>query len=384
MHGSARLYCPQFADGSCRSCSELPTPLGEQRSRKLAQAAAVFGTEVAQLTPVSGPAEGFRNKAKMAAGGHAGRLTLGLNGLQQLAVDLCDCPLYPRSMRQALGVIRRWLNTLGIPPYDLSSRQGELKFVLLTEATPDRALQLRLVLRSLDWLPQIRAALATWQADWPDLQVVSVNLQPEPMAVLEGEQETLLTTQRWLGVPCGRFRLQFGVRSFLQTNPVVAGELYAQAGRWIDELAPTSVLDLYCGIGGFAFHASAAGRKVRGIELSAEAIEGANESLRLAQSDPDLARATAQLSFACADATVSELGSADLVVVNPPRRGLGKSLCSALSGSDCRWLIYSSCHLPSLQRDLADLSVFQPQRWQLFDMFPHTTHFETLVLLQRR
>lgn len=382
-----RLHCHHHAARRCTSCSLLEHALAMQLAHKRAIAAALLErTGAVELAPLASAPAGFRNKAKMAVAGHAGRLSLGLYGLQQAPLDLCDCPLYPRAMQDALRQIRSLLEALGIPPYDIQSRNGELKFALLTRASPEAALQLRLVLRSEAWIERIAAALPDWQSQLPELRVLSANLQPLPAAILEGDQEQLLSRERWLQVPINDWRLCFGARSFLQTNPAVAAGLYEQAAEWINELAPTRVWDLYCGVGGFAFHATAPGRTVEGIELSVEAIAAANESLRLARLDPSLAERCARLRFRQGDATriLPALDAADLAIVNPPRRGLGAVLCQALQDSDCRWLLYSSCQLETLARDLQRLPGFRPVRWRVFDMFPHVAHFETLLLLQRR
>lgn len=389
MH-SPRLDCERHRQGSCRSCGLLGIGYPEQLARKHAAIADALtdlpgAGSALTLAPVASALGAFRNKAKMAVSGKPGRLCLGLNQLGQAAVDLVGCPLYPALLQRALTHLQAAFDDLGIPPYDIERRSGELKFLLLTQSWPDDTLQLRIVLRSRRWLERIAAALTGLQQALPTLEVVSLNLQPTPMAVFEGDEEIVLTTQRWMSIPINQFRLQFGVRSFLQTNPAVAARLYAQVADWVAELAPTRVWDLYCGIGGFAFHAALSGASVLGIERSAEAIEAATESLRrgaLARADSAI---LGPMRFRSADAS-SVLDSderPELVIVNPPRRGLGAPLCGFLNDSDCHWLIYSSCQLDSLRRDLQLLPRFQVRRWQLYDMFAHTAHFETLVLLER-
>ena len=74
----------------------------------------------------------------------------------------------------------------------------------------------------------------------------------------------------------------------------------------------------------------------------------------------------------------------ELVVVNPPRRGIGDRLAGWLESSAVRHVVYSSCDAGSLERDLAAMPSLRPVRAQVFDMFPQTDHFETLVLLERR
>jgi 23S rRNA (uracil747-C5)-methyltransferase len=163
--------------------------------------------------------------------------------------------------------------------------------------------------------------------------------------------------------------------SFFQTNTEIAAGLYRQAREWLDELASASVWDLYCGVGGFALHVAAPGRRVRGIEVSAPAIESARMSATEAGVDA---------TFEVGDATaITGIDAPDAVIVNPPRRGLGSELCATLEGSEVGTLVYSSCNAESLARDLAAMPSLRPRRIRVFDMFPQTDHYEVMVLLQR-
>jgi 23S rRNA (uracil747-C5)-methyltransferase len=101
-----------------------------------------------------------------------------------------------------------------------------------------------------------------------------------------------------------------------------------------------------------------------------------------------MAAASARIdaTFIAADATQwaqQQESAPDLVVVNPPRRGIGPELAAWLESSGVAHVLYSSCNAESLARDLAEMPSLRPVRAQVFDMFPHTAHFETLVLLRR-
>jgi 23S rRNA (uracil747-C5)-methyltransferase len=166
-------------------------------------------------------------------------------------------------------------------------------------------------------------------------------------------------------------------QSFFQTNTDVAAALYRQAVEWVDEVDPASLWDLYCGVGGFALHCAAPHRQVTGIELSAEAIVSAKASA---------AALGLGVAFEAGDATAFALRAAEppeMVVVNPPRRGIGPELAAWLEGSGVRQVVYSSCNAASLARDLAAMPSLRPTRARLLDMFPQTTHYEVVTLLQR-
>ena len=172
--------------------------------------------------------------------------------------------------------------------------------------------------------------------------------------------------------------LRLGPRSFFQTNTTIAEALYDQARAWVDGLPDVrTVWDLYCGVGGFALHLAAPGREVLGVEVSADAIEAATATA---------VQLGARADFVAGDATAYALGSdtvPDLVVVNPPRRGIGADLAGWLEQSGVRHVVYSSCNAESLARDLALMPSLRPVEARVLDMFPHTTHYEVIVLLSR-
>ena len=144
------------------------------------------------------------------------------------------------------------------------------------------------------------------------------------------------------------------------------------------EKSPASVWDLYCGVGGFALHVAEPSREVVGIETSVEAVASA----RLSAQEAGLDRVTFEAGDATAFALAAERAP-DLVVVNPPRRGLGEDLSRWLEGSSARHVVYSSCHAGSLARDLALMPSLRPRQAQVLDMFPQTAHYEVLTLLER-
>lgn len=375
--------CTHFDAGRCRSCAWLPVPLSEQLARKQQDCgqALTDWPDMNWLAPVGSVPFGFRNKAKMVVSGTAQSPVLGLLGADGQGVDLTDCPLYPFSLQALFTPIQALIRQAGLVPYDIARRQGELKYVLLTQDESSGQAMLRLVLRSTQMVAAVQAALPDFLARAPSVQVVSVNIQPVHQAIVEGEEEHLLTASDRLVMWVNQVPLQLAARSFFQTNTQVAAALYATACDWVTQLAPTSMWDLFCGVGGFALHCAPGVRgAVSGIEVSEQAIASARASAEaMGLSDRVSFRALSADDFALGQTQVPEL-----VLVNPPRRGIGEALCTFLEHSSARWLVYSSCNPDSLAQDMRRMPSFKPVQAQLFDMFPHTHHAEVLVLLQRR
>lgn len=375
--------CHHFVLGSCRSCPLIEQAYLQQCISKQSACEQALATVVPSnvwLPIVASPEVSFRNKAKMVVSGHWQQPVLGLINAQGKAVDLSDCRLYPAALQPAFQVIRHWITHLQLMPYDVKARSGELKFVLLTLSEQTGDLMLRFVLRSKAMLGEMRVALSQLQTALPKLRVVSVNIQPIAMAIMEGEEEILLTEASNLTMWLNDLPLFIQPKSFFQTNDVVAAALYRQAQSWISDIQPISLWDLFCGVGGFALHAAQVMTgQVTGIEVSSQAIASATESAHQL--------GLSQVSFRALSASDFALGQTQLpqaVIVNPPRRGIGSELCLFLNeGGGIEWLIYSSCNPESLAKDLALMPAFKAVKAQVFDMFPHTHHAEVLVLLRR-
>lgn len=378
------MSCAYFKSGLCHSCTRIEQPYDAQLGDKQARCVAALAefSRIDWWPSVASAEMGFRNKAKMVVSGSWDAPVLGIldGGVTGAGVDLTGCPLYPQAIQAAFAPIMSLIRAARLAPYDIARRQGELKHVLLTHSERDNELMLRFVLRSPQALPEIRRHLPQLQADLPNLGVVSANIQPIHQAIIEGPQEIPLTERQTLTLWLNDLPLYVRPRSFFQTNSAVAERLYGTARDWVAEIAPAGLWDLFCGVGGFALHAAqVVPGPITGIEVSTEAIASAELTARERGLEHVRFRALAADEFVRGRSDVPPL-----VIVNPPRRGLGTELCAFLADSPAQWLIYSSCNPESLVRDIRILTGFVPVRAQMFDIFPHTDHCEVLVLLVRQ
>lgn len=322
--------------------------------------------------------QGFRNKAKMVISGTTENPTIGILDTEGHGIDLRNCGVIAPTLRSLLPVIERFIKELKLIPYDVPKRKGELKHVILT-LSDTGAVMVRWVLRTKKHFVALRDSLPQFLEQLPHRSVVSVNFLPEHKAVLEGEEEIILTRRTTLEFGLNGVPMHLRPQGFFQTNTEIAAALYRQARQWINDVDPESVWDLYGGVGGFALHCADENRTVYGIETSSEAVAAAQTSAQSLE--------LVDVHFVAQDATEFALNAGwapDALIVNPPRRGISAELSAWLNDSDIQHVIYSSCNAKSLARDLERLGNYTPQLARVMDMFPQTDHYEVIVKLERK
>ena len=366
----------------------MPTPYDLQLARRQSTVEKILAgiphaPTMQWLPPAASTPSHYRTKAKFAIGGTAEHPTLGITGPAPTyaGVDLPHCIAHTDTIARSIDPLKEFIRSTGIEPYDIAKRSGELKQILVTQGS-DEALMIRFVLRSKRELARLRSRLPLLHSLIPTLQVVTVNILPIHAALVEGDEEIVISEQTTLPMLVGDVELHLGPRSFSQTNTRVASELYRQVAQWARDSGVTSLWDLYCGVGGFALHAALGGvKRVSGVEISPEAIASAQRTAADAG-------VSDRVTFIAADAVqwAFEQGvdaCPQAIVVNPPRRGIGGAFAEWINDSRASYVIYSSCNPKSLASDLKRMPNYAPLQARLFDMFPHTEHMECALLLEK-
>ncbi|EPO5263391.1 23S rRNA (uracil(747)-C(5))-methyltransferase RlmC [Providencia rettgeri] len=374
------MHCEKYATGQCHSCQWLTLTPEQQIIEKQSQLQALLPAIDTSLfqPPVTGPQTAFRNKAKMVVSGSVEKPILGIVGRDGQGVDLTDCPLYPDAFSDVFSAIIPFIARAGLTPYNIERKRGELKYLLLTQSHHTGKFMLRFVLRSEKKVEQLKKALPWLQEQLPQLEVITANIQPVHMAIIEGEDEIFLTEQRTLRDEFNQVPLFIRPQGFFQTNPIVAAKLYQTAREWVKALDIDSLWDLFCGVGGFGLHCAEKDTRLTGIEISAPAIASAQQSADELGLKHVEFKALDSTRFATANQDIPQL-----ILVNPPRRGIGKELCDYLTHMQPEYILYSSCNAQTMAQDLQLLAGYQVCKVQLFDLFPHTAHYEVLTLLMR-
>ncbi len=378
------MKCQNFLHKHCLSCDLLSHDYLSSIKIKEQQLAHLFPGHIDKMKAsiiCDRGTEGSRNKAKLAVALSQGEIEFGFYDQRMQFKKLEDCPLHAPVINAILCMLKTQLTIHKITPYDLLLKKGELKYLLITYSESTNELLLRFVLRSTESLYRLKKLTLDLVALNPVVKVVTANIQPIHQAILEGDEEIVLTENDCIAHQFDQYLLFQGPRSFFQTNSTMALQLYRQLQKELSTLSIHSFLDLYCGVGAFSFFAEKYCSQVMGIEISAAAIAYANKAREI--------NGSADIHFSVMDVEVflrnQQTNRFDAIMVNPPRRGLNDSIITHLMRLAPTYLFYSSCNVETLHRDILHLETqYQLQSLQIFDMFPFVSHFETLAVLSTK
>jgi 23S rRNA (uracil1939-C5)-methyltransferase len=320
---------------------------------------------------------GWRVRAKLAVRGKTGAPLIGLfkEGTHDV-YELLDCPDHHPKINEAQKLIKEWMIRHSIAPYNESHRSGILKYIQLVVERSMGKVQASFVVTNDAGFDLLLAALqnessSLWHSLW-------INLHPQPSNTIFSQDWRLIAGEKWLQENIQGIHACFLPGSFGQANLEMFERLLASA----KQLMPPHqhILELYAGIG------------VIGLALAKDA-----QSLTLCENNPESKKCFDQMmkiqphpnahyhTMASQDA-LAYFDKSDLLIVDPPRKGLDPKLLQALQQpNSLQTLIYISCGAASFMRDVEAL---EKNGWTLtcaegYLFFPGTPHIETLAILKR-
>ena len=378
------MDCHWFKTSHCRSCELLDRSYFETIALKekiLIDLFRDYNLFQKETVGLDDQVENSRNKAKFAVNGDNTDIQFGFYDGQLNFKKLEECPLHMKGLNKILPLLKSKLLEYKIYPYSLKEKKGELKYVILSKSQSHNEILIRFVLRSKESLDRLKKMAAVLVVEIPFLKVLTANIQPEHKAIMEGDEEIVLTIEDKILHQFNDVYLTLGPRSFFQVTPTIAEKLYSKVGEVVKEYNVKSFLDLFCGVGAFSYFAAKSCPDVVGVELSKEAIVCAKNSIALNV-------VSGNITFEALDVESflqNQNNNFETILVNPPRRGLNKSIIKDIMAQKPKLIIYSSCNVKTLARDFSDLShEYSIVETTIFDMFPYTEHFETLMVMHRR
>lgn len=374
------MDCHHYHFGACQSCTLLNRTFEDAVTVRQSRLAGLFpGIQILPWISAANT-EGSRIRGRFAVSGSSSDPRIGFFDDARRIIPVADCPLHHALINAFAAQLPDIIRSARLVPYDLATRAGELKFVVVTCSPSHQQLMVQFVLRSRESVDRIRSLWNRQRGLWPAVSIVSAGLQPDHSSRIIASQTIPVSDELCLPVRFGKTELLFGPQSFLQTNFDIAGQLYEAAGQLLQNADIRTVLDLYCGAGAFSLISVPSAASVLGVDVSEDAVAAARISAVRNN------RRHAEFLAHDLQTPCTELfeRSFDAVICNPPRRGLDDPTIDLLRRLNPKHLLYSSCNADSLQRDTAKLAgQFQLQQLQPFDMFPWTSHFEVLAWLTR-
>ena len=296
-------------------------------------------------------------------------------------INVPDCLLTPACCAPIRAAVLDWMKTYRVPAYDESTHTGLVRHLYIRTNKEGEALVC--ILANGRSLPQEDALVSALQGAYDRLTGVVLGVNQWKTNVILGDSYRTLWGRDYLMDTLRGLTFRLSVPSFFQVNRPQAEVLYGLAADFAGLTGTETLLDLYCGTGTIGLILAAKAREVIGVEVVPEAVADARENA--------LRNNVANARYLCADAgqAAAQLAQEgvrpDVVVVDPPRKGLSGEVIDILLHMPVKKIVYVSCDPATLARDVKALSnAYTLTRTEAVDMFPRTHHVETCALLRRK
>ena len=280
--------------------------------------------------------------------------------------------------------VRKMLKSFKLTTYDEDTQRGFLRHILVKRGFATNEVMLVLV-TGTPVFPSKNNFVKAITKEFPEIKTVVQNINPYRTNLVLGDVQKILYGKGYIeDILCGcKFRIS--PKSFYQINPIQTEVLYGKAIEFAKLKGNETVLDTYCGIGTIGIIAAKNGAgSVIGIELNKDAVKDAVQNARA--NDLKNIRFYQGDAGEFMEAASEEDEKPDVVFMDPPRAGSDKKFLSSLIKMSPKTVVYISCNPETMARDLYYLtqnSTYKVIKIQPVDMFPHTSHIETVVLLSQ-
>lgn len=341
------------------------------------------GEQLEQVSILGAPTcRGYRNKAQYPVSQRKGKAYAGFfkAGTHQV-IENDRCLILPQEMDQVKELVIAHMNRYHISAYDEESHKGLVRHIFVRRGAVSKQVLVCLCVNGSS-LPHGKELTESLQVV-PGFTSLVLSINEKPGNTILGEEFVTLSGPGYIeDTLCGlTFRLS--PRSFYQVNHHQAQRLYETAIREAAITGDDTVLDLYCGVGTITLAMAKAAGRVIGVEVVPQAVEDARDNARR--------NGITNAEFLCGDAGQAALElerqgiQADVVVVDPPRKGLNTDAIEALVRFAPKRIVYVSCDPATLARDVGLLKErgYFPKTVTAADLFPRCGHVESIVCLTR-
>ncbi len=321
----------------------------------------------------------YRNKASFPVASVDGKAEAGFYAPHSHRLVATDCPIQKQPINDLKNAVVAWANDNKIQAYDEEKHIGLLRHIVARQSS-DGELMAGVVLK--DWTNT--KALKEKLKELPGLKSIITNKNDKKQNAILGNKSQTIFGNDYITETYDGLEFQAGLTSFLQVNHEQSQKLYRIALDFAQIDKDSVVFDLFCGIGTITLLAARQAKAVLGIEYVQEAVDNAKENARL--NGIENAEFLAGDAGEMIDEGIRLFGKPDIVILDPPRKGCDAKLLSKITAASPERVVYVSCNPSTLARDAALLT---KQGYAVIkvvgvDMFPHTTHVECVIGMQRK
>ncbi|KIL48183.1 23S rRNA (uracil(1939)-C(5))-methyltransferase RlmD [Jeotgalibacillus soli] len=324
----------------------------------------------------------YRNKSQVPVGTRDGSIIAGFYAKRSHEiVDMEECIISGHVSDQVVQLVKEKANQLGIQPYDEIRHKGILRHVLIRYGRTSGEVMVVFVTRTNE-LPHANELVDMLKENITSLTSVVHNVNNQKTNVIMGNKTTVLWGREVIYDSIDDIQFAISARSFYQVNPVQTEVLYKKALEYAQLTGEETVVDAYCGIGTISLFLAQKAKKVYGVEIVEQAIEDAKKNAELNGIK------NAEFKAGPAEVVIPKWHDqgikADVIVVDPPRKGCDEALLSTIIEMKPKRVVYVSCNPGTLARDLRVLEDggFRTVEVQPVDMFPQTSHVECVSLIE--
>ena len=325
----------------------------------------------------------YRHKVQAAFGLRRGQVISGVyQSSTHTIVPVEHCLIEDETADAIIATIRKLIVSFKLRPFDDVALRGFLRHVQIRKAYATG--EILVVLVTGQWeFPHAESFVNALLSRHPEITTVVQNLNDRRTSMVLGERSRVLYGPGYIEDRLGGLRFRMSPGAFYQVNPVQTETLYGVALAFAGLDGTQTVVDAYCGTGTIGLLAASDAAQVIGVELNGDAVEDARENaLRNGIHNARFYQGDAG-AFLRAAAQAGE--RVDVLMMDPPRAGATRDFLDAVCAMKPARVVYISCNPVTQARDLAVLTRggYKVRRIQPVDMFPHTDHVETVVLMSR-
>ena len=333
----------------------------------------------------------YRNKAQFPIGTDKdGRVTAGFYaGRTHSIIGNTDCVLGVEVNEEILNCILDFMEEFEIPAYDEVKHKGLVRHVLLRYGFKTDEIMVCLVINGKT-IPHCHDLVGRLR-QIPGMTSITLSSNTAKTNVIMGDTIRLLWGQEFITDYIGEIKYQISPLSFYQVNPAQTEKLYGLALDYASLTGNETVWDLYCGIGTISLFLAKKAKQVYGVEIIPQAIDDAKNNAKInniTNAEFYVGKAEEVLPEYYKEYEKTHNGEtahADVIVVDPPRKGCEESLLQTIVDMQPEKVVYVSCDSATLARDVKFLRAkgYELKDVTPVDQFPHTVHVETVVLLSQ-